>query len=293
MYYPGGAWRRRRHEADHMDVRTLGKSLCIALALTVAACAQRPPPETPLDMTAVKADLENVARARVLFAHQSVGRNVLDGVQALADEAHVPVRIVEIEGAPPDDLPGIFHAYVGSNGDGDSKIAAFTELLGRSSYDAALLKFCYEDLQTSAKGTDGLDDRYLSGIARLHSTLPDVRVIPVTSPLRADPPGWKLSIKRGIGWDVPDDTDNERRNAFNESLRKRVGGSPLFDIATVESTLPDSSRSSFTAGSRTVYTLARGYTVDGGHLNALGARRAAAEFVHVLSRALSQPSKAP
>jgi lysophospholipase L1-like esterase len=72
-------------------------------------------------------------------------------------------------------------------------------------------------------------------------------------------------------------------------VRARFGGDALFDLAAVESTLPDGTRSSFSAGPRRVFTLAQPYTSDGGHLNDEGSRRAAAAFVHTLAKAL-QPS---
>ena len=54
--------------------------------------------EPTVDMSAVQADLKTVAGARILFAHQSVRRNILEGVQALAAQADVPIRIEETTG---------------------------------------------------------------------------------------------------------------------------------------------------------------------------------------------------
>jgi len=245
-----------------------------------------------VDMGAVRADLEMVAKARILFVHQSVGRNILEGVQALAAEAGVPVRVQAIDALPPDKGPGIFHRDIGSNGDPQSKLDAFSALLERPerpAYDAALLKFCYLDLDRDAKGSDGLLDRYLARTRDLQAARPDVRLVHASAPLRADPPGWKTRVKRWLGRETWEDADNLRRNAFNEGLRSRLGATPYFDIAGIESTLPDGTRSAFTAGGRTVYTLAQAYTSDGGHLNPQGSRRVAAAFVHVLADALRRP----
>ena len=86
---------------------------------------------------------------------------------------------------------------------------------------------------------------------------------------------------------LDEDADNVLRNAFNEKLRERVAGEPLFDLAKVESTRADGSSSSFAQGGQQQHSLAQEYTDDGGHLNALGRRRAAIEFVRVLAGALS------
>jgi len=270
----------------------------LALAAALVACHSQQP-EAAVDMSVVKADLERVAQARVLFAHQSVGRNILEGVQALAKDAGVPIRIQDIGTTPPDAGPGLFHSNVGVNGDADSKLAAFTGLLQRPErppYDVALLKFCYEDLDHDAKGRDGLLDRYAARMGMLQASRPDVRLLHVTSPLRADPPGWKTRLKRLLGRATDEDADNVVRNAYNTGLRTRFGGPALFDLAAVESTLPDGSRSSFGATAGPVYTLAGAYTTDGGHLNDMGRRRAAAAFLHTLAQALGSgaaPLRAP
>jgi hypothetical protein len=56
----------------------------------------------------------------------------------------------------------------------------------------------------------------------------------------------------------------------------------LFDLAKAESTLPDGSRSFFMSNRDTVFTLAEQYSADGGHLNDLGKRYAAAAMLTAL-----------
>ncbi len=257
-----------------------------SLALLTACQAGRA--EQPLDMTTLKHDLETVAKARVLFAHQSVGRDILDGVRTLSQRAGVPLRIQQIDGAPPDDKPGLFHLFIGANGEPDGKLEAFMRLVdaqGQAGYDVAALKFCFEDLGSDARGRDGLLDRYTADVRALQARHPGMRIMPVTAPLRADPPGWKTRIKRWLGRSTWEDADNAVRHAYNQGVRERFHEG-LFDIAAVESTLPDGSRSSFTANGTTVYTLAQPYTSDGGHLNDDGRLRAAAAFVHAVAENL-------
>jgi hypothetical protein len=263
-------------------------SVVVMVAGTLAGCSSGPQEEVKLDMAVVKADLQAISQARILFAHQSVGRDILAGVQDLAQETGVSLQIQQIDGLPTGG-PGLFHAPVGSNGDPVSKVEAFAGLLTRPerpAYDLAVLKFCYEDLEQGAKGQAGLLQRYAARMDEVQSSRPDVRLLHISVPLRADPPGWKTTLKRWLGRETWEDPDNVRRNDYNEALRLRFGGSQFFDLATIQSTLPDGGRSGFTRGGKTVYTLAQAYTHDGGHLNELGRRRAAAAFVHSLARAL-------
>jgi len=272
--------------------RIIAATAAIAIAMTSIGCEDHMA-EVPMNNAVVKADLQILSQARILFAHQSVGRNIVDGVQSLAQQVGVPLRIMQISDVPPDGGPGLFHRYVGTNGEPDSKLEAFAALLSRSErpqYDVALLKFCYEDMGHDAKRADGLLDRYLARIGALRTSRPNVKIVHASIPLRADPPGWKTTVKRWFGRGTWEDADNERRNAYNQQLRTRLGDAPMFDLATIESTLPDGSRSGFATPAGTVFTLARPYTSDGGHLTPSASQRVAAEFVHALALAIRSPA---
>lgn len=266
--------------------------LAVTLGAALAACGAEPPDRAALGSATLHADLETVARSRVLFGHQSVGRNVLAGVAELAADNGVPLRIEAIDGAPADGRAGLFHTQIGVNGDPIGKIDAFRQLLVRPErprYDAALMELCYLDFGSEAKGpTDlaGLARHYAQIVRELGVARPEVQLVHVSVPLRADPPGWKTPLKRLLGRDTDEDADNALRNAYNASFGQAFAAAPFFDLARVESTRPDGRRSGFRRGGVTVYTLAPEYTVDGGHLNEGGRRRAAAAFVHALADAL-------
>src|SRR6266436_3250371 len=143
-------------------------------------------------MSAVQADLKTVAGGRMLCAQQAGGRDILEGVQALAAQAAVPIRIEETTGKPPSRGPGLFHLFVGVNGDPSGKIVAFQRVLEdpqQPSYDIAVLKFCYEDLAHDARDRDRTLERYAAAVTKLRSVRPDVRLVHVTAPLRSGPPG--------------------------------------------------------------------------------------------------------
>ena len=263
-----------------------------AAGALLAGCSGHAPP--PPEPQALRADLETVAHARVLFGRQSVGRNVLAGLAQLAEDNGVALRIQEIDGEPPDGRPGLFHARIGVNGDPAGKIDAFVQLLERPArprYDAALMELCYLDFGSEARRPvtpAALVARYLAAVRSLAARRPDVRLVHVTAPLRAEPPGWKSRLKRLLGRETEEDADNVLRNDYNAQLVSAVAGAPLFDLALVESTRPDGRTSEFRRSGRAVRTLAPEYTTDGGHLNPGGSRRAAIALVQALARALRE-----
>src|SRR4051812_13036767 len=70
--------------------------------------------------------MEALSTTRVFFAHQSVGANIVDGMQALKAEGMGPnLRVMEL--AASDQLGNGFfaHAKLGTNGDPKGKTDAF------------------------------------------------------------------------------------------------------------------------------------------------------------------------
>lgn len=243
-----------------------------------------------VDEAQVKSDLEKVANARILLGHQSVGRDVLAGLRALASETGAPLRIVEIEGLPPDDQPGLFSNHIGKNGDPEGKCEAFSHLLVRPEqpkYDVAMMKFCYVDLlEGTPMSADEMLNRYERLTGSIREQRPDVRLVHVTMPLKAEPEGKNTWLKRKLGLTVDGDGANVMRHKFNEGLRARYQNEPMLDLAALESTLPDGTRVTFGKDGQAIYQLARAYTHDGGHLNEIGQRRVAIEFVRTIAEAL-------
>lgn len=264
-----------------------------AVGLAGCAGAEHDVQAPVVDMTQVKQDLEVLAQARVLLGHQSVGRDVLAGLRSLVSENGAGVRVIDINGTPPDDAPGVFSSHIGQNGDPDSKCEMFSQLLTRPErpqYNVAMMKFCYADLREATPlSADEMVDRYARMVESIRSKRPDIRLVHVTVPLKADATGTKAWLKRKLGMSVESDAANVMRNDFNAKLKERFANEPLFDLAAVESTYADGGRSSFDSDGRAVYTLARAYTHDGGHLNPAAQRLAAAAFVRTLADVLATP----
>jgi hypothetical protein len=173
----------------------------------------------------------------------------------------------------------------------------FEQLLighGRPHYDIAAMKFCYVDLgRDTGTEVSAMLDRYTRVVNRITHERPDVQLLHITMPLQSDTQGRKARLKRALRMSLPSDADNVLRNAFNIGLRERYKDAPMFDLAAVESTLPDGSRSAFVHRGAQIYTLAPGYTDDGGHLIDSAQRIAAMKFADALASSLREVRAAP
>jgi hypothetical protein len=251
--------------------------LAAAVVATQARAAD--PQAAPAADPRTRADLQAVSRLSVFFGHQSVGGNILEGVQRLAAQEGVPLAVVE--GAP--GAAGIAHAYVGQNGDPAGKIDAFAAAVDAGKpADVALMKLCYVDFHA---GTDpaALFARYQAALAALQRRHPGTTFVHLTAPLTTIQGGWKPLVKRLLGRETSA-AENARREDFNARVRAAYAGKePLFDVARLESTRPDGSVAAVEWKGRQVPILAAGYTEDGGHLNAAGQDRLARALVAFLA----------
>ncbi len=217
---------------------------------------------------------------RLFFQHQSVGENLLTGVNELAARGMSVPILADLKSQPQDDKPVLLHSRAGKNGDGASKLDAFMHsLTAVSGYcDYAMLKFCYVDITEMEQAT-ALYERYRVTMARIRETYPGLRLAHCTVPLRRLPAGAYALVRRLLGDRHPEFARNRAREWFNDQLRGD-DSEPLFDLAAIESTLPDGTRcTQFLDRTRTP-GLIPGYTNDGGHLNDAGRAIAATALLH-------------
>lgn len=236
-------------------------------------------------------DLEMLAGRRVLFGHQSVGGNILDGLRVLLRRSGRELPIVE---PPPADGAARFdgaesgvlvHAKVGRNADPQSKLDAFRELADAvPQVDVALMKLCYVDFDERTDA-DALFTSYhdtLTDLARRH---PSTAFVAVTAPLRQTPSGPGVLVRALLGRPNRGKRENLIRHRFNERIRRAYPGTRLFDLAALEATRPDGRRESFRYQGQPGEGLTSAYTDDGGHLNEAGREIAARAFVRSLAAA--------
>ncbi len=227
---------------------------------------------------------QRLAGEKIYFGHQSVGYNIVDGLEQIKKEnPQIKLAIVEIKDASPLNAPSFAHSEVGHNEDTHSKMQDFSVHLEKgigSSADIAFFKFCYVDV-TRHSDIDALFAEYKKTMESLSKKYPRITFIHTTVPLTVSETSVRSVIKTVLGRE----DNNVKRNRYNEMLRREYGGkAPLFDIAQAESTHPDGTRSSFTKSGTTYYSLAPEYTDDGGHLNEQGQRAVAQELLMLLAK---------
>jgi hypothetical protein len=240
----------------------------------------------------LRAELAQISQKRILFGHQSVGVNLLDGVKQLAMTAGVPIRITEVTSASEVKPATIGHTFVASNGDPLKKLRSFEQAMGQqpTGLDIALVKFCFVDIN---KDTDvkELFARYHTTIDDLRARNPGTTFVHVTAPLTVVYGGLKASLKKLIGLAPYGIMENMRREEYNTLMRQAYQGrEPIFDLARVESTAQNGTTVSVEWKGSVVPVLDSAYTDDGGHLNTVGKLRAARELISVLASIPERPA---
>jgi len=224
---------------------------------------------------------------KVFFGHQSVGNNIIDGIQDL-ERSDARLKLNIVKSSEPQGVPGpAFVEYeVGRNTEPQSKVDAFASVINKGLGEqggVALLKFCCVDIDASTD-VDKMFAEYRDAVAALKSKYPALRIVHVTVPLTTVEPRIKAWAKGLLGKNTQRAV-NVKRNRYNSLLERTYNGSePIFDLAEVESTHSNGTRSYFREDTEIIYTLSPEYTVDGGHLNEAGRRRAAQQLLITLSQ---------
>ncbi len=242
----------------------------------------------------LKHNLETVGNMRIYFGHQSVGRNILQGLKELAVEARSPALLfVSPEEAGKLSGPFFAESSIGENGKPNSKCDAFKDVIDRGllgdSLDIAFVKFCYVDVDAGTN-VEEMFAYYRQTISALKTEHPSVTFLHTTVPLTTRSAGWKRMIKKIIGRSDESDLEAYKRSVFNDMIMKEYGKTLVFDLAGIESTRGDGTRKSFEFEGKTVYTLLEEYTDDGGHLNEKGRRVVARELLRTLAMAKQKTS---
>ena len=226
----------------------------IAAAIAVVLCVV-----AASDAAAVTDDaLRRFDSQRVLFGHQSVGWNILDGVGTVYSRRGItaPDVIDEL----PDSGPGFAQIEIGSNGDPASKFSDFEAAVTAQDPQVAVMKLCFVDLTAGTKARS-VFAQYRRMVTRIRQSNPQTRLVHMTVPLTTDDPA-----------------SNIVRQRYNALVRKVYGGD-IIDIARVESTRPDGSRVGGPHNGKRYFALWRGYASDDGHLNTRGSVRVAKVFL--------------
>lgn len=268
--------------------------LTMVSILLMTGCSSSPDltKETwPTNFDVDSAEWSKLESKRIYFGHQSVGMDVINGLQEISDISHsLNLNIVDLspnvslEEAKDLTLKyketdeGYFaHGGVGENGKPLSKLRDFEKQIDEGfegKLDIALFKFCYKDFNDKTDVSNVFHE-YDNMVSRLQTKYPDLVIVHVTTPLRNPRPnGWKNRIKLFIDSKSFHEYEyNIVRSEYNDLLNEAYEGkSPIFDLALLESTRPDGTREAFEKNKKTYQRIYPKYTYDGGHLTPTGKR---------------------
>jgi hypothetical protein len=208
--------------------------------------------------------LDKVRRMRVLFTHQSVGGNILEGLDALSKQnsARYTLSVSSEEDATAL-TAGLVELAPGQNENPLSKINGFSELVDVQGFgkvtEVAMMKLCYVDINDRYTSTW---NQYRDMMLGLESRYPLVKFVWWTMPLTDEP--------------------TAERDSYNTLVRNytKANNKILFDIASLESHDPQGRL----VTKNKLPVLFSGYTEDGGHLTSTGSERVARAWWWLMAR---------
>lgn len=275
------------------------KALAIALAgcMTFLAGCGHPTGESPNSMTIGKTfpttaspqDWQSLSQLKIAFGHQSVGGEVVSGIEALARENQAPLSVAETRG--PFAAPGLHHFKIGRNEEPQTKLKDFEAAMSSDiagTADVALMKLCYIDFRPDTNPKQLAQD-YIAEVDGLAARFPQTTFVPLTAPLTTVQTGPKALIKKLMGKKPAGYESNAQRRIFNETLRAHYANrNVLFDIAAVESGF---GKVAIEHDGQRIEALDPALTYDGGHLNDQGKRLVGGALAHHLA-SIARPSPA-
>lgn len=270
--------------------KTMRNGAVLLLLAALSACGRKTlesPARSNPALLLTHRQIASLAAKKVFFGHQSVGNNIIQGIRDVASgDPRLQLSVVKSSDPQLVSGPALVEFEIGQNGNPQSKSAAFAAVLDKgmgTQGGIALYKFCYVDID-AATDVPKMFAAYREGTDSLKAKYPSLKIVHVTVPLTTAEPAAKAWIRSLLGRTTTRDI-NIKRNRFNTLVRRAYAGTdPIFDLAEVESTHGDGSRSYFTRGSEMIYTLAPEFTADGGHLNEMGRRVAAERLLFVLAQ---------
>src|SRR4051794_35085388 len=168
-----------------------------------AAAATIPSPNHRTIADVTDAQWARLAERTIFFGHQSVGRNIVQGIEVLMkDDARIKLRIVRSPRAAAVGGPAFVHFDIGRNTDPMSKDTAFAAALegADSSGTIAMYKYCFVDVDANTD-PEKLLAEYAKTIEDVRTRHPSVTIVHITLPLwSAQPaPALKSLVKRVLG----------------------------------------------------------------------------------------------
>lgn len=209
----------------------------------------------------------------------------MNGLELLAEKCNKKFTLLQTRDADKVNGSVFVHAKVGKNKQPETKLNDFVLLMDQGmggKIDIAFMKFCYIDFQHNTD-VDALFVKYRDMLTSLSERYPKTKYSAVSVPLTVLQSGVKAWVKSVLQLHIPEMIENKKRQEFNQRLRSEYNANNrLFDIAAIESTLPDGAREKYQLDEQEYFSLYRGYTDDGSHLNEAGQLRVAQALLNML-----------
>lgn len=234
---------------------------------------------------------DSLAQKKIYFAHQSVGKNIIAGINDIvAEKKQVKLHIVPLENINDISEPVFVHSFIGHNMDPQSKIDGFSNVLENGlgdKVDIAILKMCFIDISPSTD-VEKLFDAYRDFVSEITSKYENLQFVVCTVPIVVQDNSLKgiakSFVKKIIGKTDYGHKANIAREEFNNRIRKEYSGKfPVFDIAKLEATTQDGQLLQFEKNGMRTLRMVPEYSSDGEHLNPLGRKFVAEQLLILLA----------
>jgi len=243
-----------------------------------------------ININEIERAIEKIDNKTIFFGHQSVGANILQGIKYFTAETEKQFSILSLKKDIDYNNANIIDTYIGENTYPQKKIDDFAKIIRSKlagKVDIAFMKFCYVDSGHDMSAAE-IFSKYIGEMEKLEKEFPQVTFVYVTMPLTGLPNNiivWaKNAVKMVLGRQITGRKDNIERNIFNKKLREaKANTNLLFDLAKIESTLPNGKKETFVSSGNTYNVMAPIYTDDGGHLNKVGRKHVAKELLLFLA----------
>ena len=216
------------------------KYLLIYILLLVAGCdgesTMTEKVSLPLISDIPESTWKKLSQKTIYFGHQSVGNNIIDGVNKIMENNDViKLNIKNTNDVQTSDVPVFAHSDIGKNDDIDSKLNDFSKNIRKGfgdKADIAFLKLCFWDVRRKTDVNKVFND-YKKTMTSLKKEYPNTKFVHLTVPLMSRSNGFVAKIKRMIKPDN-DDLDNIKRNELNTLIINEYGNKePVFDVFPV------------------------------------------------------------
>lgn len=232
--------------------------------------------------------IEDVSKHKVYFGRQSVGLNIVSGLEQWKEETGVQLTIAESKDLS-NATASFVHFGVGRNEDPYLKIDDFVsmvEAIPEEDGAVAFFKLCYVDI-THETDVDALYNYYKEKMYQVKEEHPNYKIILMTCPVQGIQKGLRATVKRVLGMQPVGVWDNIKRHEFNTRLLNECSDDfPIFDLAGIETTLPDGSTQTYRYKGEEYPCMPDLYRSDYGHLNDFGSKIAGYNLLAFLSEEL-------